>query len=583
LLGHANDVYGIYISPDEKELFSVSEDGTLRKWLFNGKLENIFKEKRYVGSDKIYYTEMGERTGTCTLGDDNWISVSSFFPFSEKILIASRDSIAKIYNLNGSIENKLIGHSKGINCATISNDGKFMLTGSFDKTVRLWDKTGKCLHIFAESKYIINSVAFSSDNQRIAISDYGKDIRIYDFSGKKIKDIYSPNTIYAVMFIHDDDYVFVVMGRTGQGIIFNMHGKDTHSFNGKSIGNYPFYTFCNMPKKNKFILSSLGGQNIYLLDTTLNNLMIWQRHTDRVNDAKLSDDGKYLLSGSNDQTFRLWDEDGNDLFSMEMPTTVRTVSFSPKGDKFIIGTGSNKAYLYEMKIPYKEFIKDGNYEKLSKIDQLKYGILIFNDAFNFTHLNELIDAGSFYYDNYLAATNKIEKQKYFRSAVEIFDKISESDSIQGLISLGLQFSEYFSEDENNKFCFPEKSYNLYEKALGLCKSDTSTRTTISWHCPNIIYKLVKRKLFEDALKFAELAVKADDKLKISYTNLPFCYILTNNWEKAKQLYLEWKDKPYNEEESFRDVFLYDLDDLESMGITHPDFNKVRELLKEKKN
>jgi hypothetical protein len=51
---------------------------------------------------------------------------------------------------------------------------------------------------------------------------------------------------------------------------------------------------------------------------------------------------------------------------------------------------------------------------------------------------------------------------------------------------------------------------------------------------------------------------------------------------AEKEYLKWKDKPWTEDDrfqTFRDAFLLDIADLEKKGITHPDFAKVKELLK----
>jgi hypothetical protein len=69
---------------------------------------------------------------------------------------------------------------------------------------------------------------------------------------------------------------------------------------------------------------------------------------------------------------------------------------------------------------------------------------------------------------------------------------------------------------------------------------------------------------------------------ILYTNLPLCYLFTDQFEKAKSVYLEYKDKPWTisrEFKTFRDAFLSDLADFEKKGITHPNFEKVKVLLK----
>jgi len=65
-----------------------------------------------------------------------------------------------------------------------------------------------------------------------------------------------------------------------------------------------------------------------------------------------------------------------------------------------------------------------------------------------------------------------------------------------------------------------------------------------------------------------------------YTNLALGYVLNNEFEKAKPIYLEWKDKRFpNDSRTWKEVFLQDIADLEAAGIHHPDFEKVRKLLK----
>ncbi|MBI5217725.1 MAG: hypothetical protein HY958_02185 [Bacteroidia bacterium] len=80
------------------------------------------------------------------------------------------------------------------------------------------------------------------------------------------------------------------------------------------------------------------------------------------------------------------------------------------------------------------------------------------------------------------------------------------------------------------------------------------------------------------------AIKADKEAQISYTNLPLCFLFNNEFEEAKKVYLNFKDKPYTddrEKTTFKKVFLEDIQNLEGKGITHPDFAKVKKLLNEK--
>ena len=65
------------------------------------------------------------------------------------------------------------------------------------------------------------------------------------------------------------------------------------------------------------------------------------------------------------------------------------------------------------------------------------------------------------------------------------------------------------------------------------------------------------------------------------TKLALSYLLNDQWVEAERVYLKWKGKSFpNRSESANDIFLKDIAELESAGIRHPDFEKVRALLKE---
>ena len=85
--------------------------------------------------------------------------------------------------------------------------------------------------------------------------------------------------------------------------------------------------------------------------------------------------------------------------------------------------------------------------------------------------------------------------------------------------------------------------------------------------------------FNEALKAIQRGIELDPSNEMLYTNLPLCYLFTGQFEKAQALYIEYKDKTYdNQYKTFKEAFLADLKDIESKGITHPDFEKVKELL-----
>ena len=73
------------------------------------------------------------------------------------------------------------GHSYSVNSVAFSPDGQSILSGSKDKTIKLWDKgSGKMLKSFEGHSNSVNSVAFSPDGQSILSGSSDKTIKLWD-------------------------------------------------------------------------------------------------------------------------------------------------------------------------------------------------------------------------------------------------------------------------------------------------------------------------------------------------------------------------------------------------------------------
>ncbi|MEE1097710.1 MAG: hypothetical protein U0K83_05205, partial [Bacteroidales bacterium] len=61
-----------------------------------------------------------------------------------------------------------------------SPDGTKIISGSGDKTIKIWDaNTGQCLQTLEGHKYSVNSVAFSHDGTKIISGSVDKTIKIW--------------------------------------------------------------------------------------------------------------------------------------------------------------------------------------------------------------------------------------------------------------------------------------------------------------------------------------------------------------------------------------------------------------------
>ena len=83
--------------------------------------------------------------------------------------------------ITGNQTSVLSGHTGEVNCLTFSSDGTSLVSGSNDKTVKLWDlQTGGAVKTFSGHWFKIYSVSISADFTKIASGSFDDTIHLWD-------------------------------------------------------------------------------------------------------------------------------------------------------------------------------------------------------------------------------------------------------------------------------------------------------------------------------------------------------------------------------------------------------------------
>src|SRR3981189_2457955 len=82
----------------------------------------------------------------------------------------------------------LKGHTAALTVVAYSPDGKYLATGSLDRTARVWDAaTGKELAALVGHTAPLEGVAFSPDGKTLATGSYDNLVKLWDWStGKEL-------------------------------------------------------------------------------------------------------------------------------------------------------------------------------------------------------------------------------------------------------------------------------------------------------------------------------------------------------------------------------------------------------------
>jgi WD40 repeat protein len=98
------------------------------------------------------------------------------------ILSGSNDKTVRVWDADTNTEVcKLSGHSETVCCVSISVDGRLIASGSQDKTVRVWVRdTGCQVHKLEGHSNFVSSVCMSADVNFVISGSYDTTVRVWD-------------------------------------------------------------------------------------------------------------------------------------------------------------------------------------------------------------------------------------------------------------------------------------------------------------------------------------------------------------------------------------------------------------------
>src|SRR5262249_23955046 len=179
----------------------------------------------------------------------------------------------------------LVGHTNYITSLTLSRNGQRAVTSSEDNTARVWDlDKGQEIARFSHDK-MVWAAAISPDGKKVATAAVNNVCKLWDVDGKKeLSSLAMPTRAWSVAFAPSGKTIAIGTGGVAMVVPpVNIEGGWPQV---GAIDNSIYFGEVDSGKP----LRRLSG------------------HTGYVRALAFSNDGRLLVSGSDDNSIRLWGE-----------------------------------------------------------------------------------------------------------------------------------------------------------------------------------------------------------------------------------------------------------------------------------
>jgi WD40 repeat protein/serine/threonine protein kinase len=230
----------------------------------------------------------------------------------------------------------LVGHSSAVAVVAFAPDGHRVVTGGKDGMARMWDADdGRELLWFSGHRSDITAVAFAPNGQWIVTGSMDRTARVWDAaSGRELRILEGQNSgaVRAVAVTPDGKRIVTGCEDGTARVLDATSGRELLVLKGQMA----------LPGFGASIVGLMSSPELQLPLVAASSLYCGRTgHTAPIWSVAVTADGRRLLTGSVDQTVRVWDAASGRQLLPPLPqeAEVTFVAMSPDGQRLVTGSG----------------------------------------------------------------------------------------------------------------------------------------------------------------------------------------------------------------------------------------------------
>lgn len=331
--GHKTTVTSVVFASNMKHCLSASEDGMIKAWSFKPQS----RPNEFMGHKAAIHQIL-------------------YHPSGKYVASASSDETVKLWaNITGSCNQYElpVSHSAPIRTVDFSTDGGLMLSGSHDKTIKTWKLKQKKIKghdrliasfnssILGHTNWI-NSAQFSPDARIIVSGSDDKTVKIWDLVKKKELLSFTDHLSSVSDVKFHPDGTCVASGSIDTKVkLWDLRSKrllqhyDAHDEAVNKISFHP---------NGKYLISASDDSSIKIWDVRMGNILFTlYGHDGPVTAISFSQCGDYFVTGGEDTIVNVWKfhGDNSDVTGTINVGGLKDTSFKSNVDTYMVNAQSN--------------------------------------------------------------------------------------------------------------------------------------------------------------------------------------------------------------------------------------------------